>query len=50
MYFFRVNLPSGEAGDGDSNSSEELESVIESEPDNHRIFMSRISIESDQDN
>ena len=38
---FRVNLPSGEGDVSDSNSSEELESVIEeSEPDQHIDFVS----------
>ena len=37
----RVNLPSGEGDVSDSNSSEELESVIEeSEPDQHIDFVS----------
>ena len=37
---YRVNLPSGEGDVSDSNSSEELESVIESEPDQHIDFVS----------
>ena len=36
----RVNLPTGEADMSDSNSSEELESVIESEADHHIDFVS----------
>ena len=36
----RVNLPSGEGDVSDSNSSEELESVIESEPDHNIDFVS----------
>jgi len=38
--YARVNLPSGEGDVSDSNSSEELESVIESEPDQHIDFVS----------
>ena len=41
LLMFRVNLPSGEGDVSDSNSSEELESVIEeSEPDQHIDFVS----------
>ena len=36
----RVNLPTGEGDMSDSNSSEELESVIESEADHHIDFVS----------
>ena len=38
--YARVNLPTGEAEMSDSNSSEELESVIESEADHHIDFVS----------
>ena len=44
---FRVNLPSGEGDNSDGNSSDELESVVESESDHHIGFVSRISIGSD---
>ena len=38
--FFRVNLPTGDGDNSDSNSSDELESVIESEPEHHVDFVS----------
>ena len=37
---FRVNLPTGDGDNSDSNSSDELESVIESEPEHHVDFVS----------
>ena len=40
LSFFRVNLPTGDGDNSDSNSSEELESVIESEAEHHVDFVS----------
>ena len=40
VIFFRVNLPTGDGDNSDSNSSEELESVIESEAEHHVDFVS----------
>lgn len=40
LALFRVNLPTGDGDNSDSNSSEELESVIESEPEHHVDFVS----------
>ena len=39
-FHFRVNLPSGEGDNSGSNSSDELESVVESEPDQHIDYVS----------
>jgi len=38
--YARVNLPSGEGDNSGSNSSDELESVVESEPDQHIDYVS----------
>ena len=35
VFYFRVNLPTGDGEASETNSSAELESVIESEPDHH---------------
>ena len=40
LILFRGNLPTGDGDISDSNSSEELESVIESEPEHHVDFVS----------